>query len=111
MKPQGVIRNIKNWAESAKYELTVTADEVSKSSHILPKTVFKRNKLLTVGNAFSKSLTCLYKIESPTSRMKYFIMQLNKTLNTAIIELNVQKDNLDKYLKIAKKYRESLSNE
>ena len=43
--------------------------------------------------------------------MKDFIMQLNRTINTAIIELNIKKDNLGKYLEIAKDYRESLSHE
>jgi len=61
-----------------------------------------------VEHMFIKSLAYLNKIESPNTKMSGFIMQLDRIINTAIIELNVQKNNLDKYLKIAKNYRESL---
>ncbi|MEN8194457.1 MAG: transglutaminase domain-containing protein, partial [Bacteroidota bacterium] len=57
-----------------------------------------RQMLDDVENTFNQSLSYLNKIDSSTSRMKDIVMQLKRTLNTEIIELNAQKDNLDMYL-------------
>jgi len=48
--------------------------------------------------------------ENLTSVLENEILHLKKLINQALFELKKQKDSLDQYLKIAKEYREKLSN-
>lgn len=63
-----------------------------------------------IDNLFNLALTHLAENENGTSSLENEILQLKKLINQAIVELKEHKASLHKYLEIAKKYRESLSN-
>lgn len=69
-----------------------------------------KQMLEDIDNIFNLALTQLAKNENRTSTAENGILQLKKSINQALVELKKQKDSLDKYLEIAKKYREIMSN-
>lgn len=68
-----------------------------------------KQMLEDVDSKFNLALTQLETNRYLTSSLENEILQLKKSINQAFVELKKQKDSLDKYLEIAKKYRETLS--
>lgn len=69
-----------------------------------------RQMLNNVNSKYILSLEQLDKIENPSSNLNSNIQQLRKSIGQALNDLENQKNNLDKYLEIAKKHRETLAN-
>jgi len=69
-----------------------------------------RQMLEDIRITFNLALQQLEKSKYLTSSLENEIHQLKKSINQALVELKKQKNSLDKYLEIAKKYRETLSN-
>lgn len=68
-----------------------------------------KQMLKDIGATFNLALSQLKKEKYRTSTLDRDIIQLRKSINQALIELNKQNESLEKYLEIAKKYREKFS--
>jgi len=69
-----------------------------------------KQMLKDINIVFNLALAQLQKDNYLTSTMENEIHQLKRSINQALVELKKQENSLVKYLEIAKKYRENLSN-
>lgn len=69
-----------------------------------------KQMLTDINRQYIISLEQLDKIENPSSNLQTNIQQLRKSIAQALDNLEDLKYDLDKYLEIAKKYRENLAN-